>query len=126
MQYLRKPKELVVDRPDRFLDRLLERTADAHNLAHALHAAAQQAADPAELLEVPARNLHHDVVQTWLEARGGHLRHRVLDLIEWNAETELSGDERERVACRFRGERGGTRQTSIDLRSSQYRDSHIR
>ena len=102
--YLRKSGELVVDRPDRLLDRLLERTADAHDLADGLHAAAEQAADAAELLEVPARDLDDDVVEARLEARGRDLGHRVLDLVERDAETELRSDEGERVAGGLRRE----------------------
>ena len=113
--HLAEPRKLVINRPNRLLDRLLERAADAHDLADGLHAAAEQAADAAELLEVPARDLHDDIVQARLEARRGHLRHRVLDLVQRDAEPELRGDERERVPGRLGRERGRAREPRVDL-----------
>ena len=113
--HLRKSRKLVIDRPYRLLDSLLERPADAHHLAHALHAATQQPADAVELLEVPARDLDDDVVQARLEARRRHLRHRILDLVQGDAQPELRRNERQRVPGRLGRQRGRTGQTGVDL-----------
>ncbi len=64
-----------------------EGPTDAHNFANALHAATEESADAVELLQVPARNLDDDIVQTGLETSTGNLRHTVLDLVQWNSET---------------------------------------
>lgn len=96
-----KPDKLIVNSTDGLLDRLLKRTSNAHNLANALHRTAEQLAHAAKLFEIPARELHHHVVETGLEACAGNFCDRVLDLVEWNTKTKLSGDERERIAGRF-------------------------
>ena len=113
--HLRKSRKLVIDRPYRLLDSLLERPADAHHLAHALHAAAQQPAHAAELLQVPPRDLHHHVVQARLKARRRHLRHRVLDLVQRDAQPELRRNERQRVPGCLGRQRGRAGQTGVDL-----------
>ena len=115
MAYLRKAKELVVNSTNGFLDSLLERAPNAHNLSDRLHARAEQAADTVELLEVPARDLNDTIIETRLEARAGDARDGVADLVERDAETKLRGDERERVAGRLGRKCGGTRQTCVDL-----------
>ena len=48
--------------------RLGERAADRHHLAHRLHARAEPRVGDAELLERPARDLDHAVVERGLEA----------------------------------------------------------
>ena len=72
--YLRKSRELVVYGPDCFLDGFFERATNSHNFTDTLHAAAEEPADTVELLEIPARDLHHDVIQAGLEARARDLR----------------------------------------------------
>ena len=113
--HLGETRKLIVDSPNGFLNRLLKRAANTHNLTNTLHATAQQPADPAELLEIPARNLDNDVIQARLEACASNLRDAVLDFVERNTETKLSGDESERVTGSLRGEGRRTRQTSVNL-----------
>ncbi len=59
--------------------------------------------DALELLQIPTGHLGHNVVQAGLEARAGSLRNAVLDLGQRDAERELGGDERQRVAGGLRG-----------------------
>ena len=47
------------------------------SLTHALHGAADLGGHPEELAEVPARDLHHAVVQTGLKVRRGGVGDRV-------------------------------------------------
>ena len=101
LTYLRETRELIIDSADGLLDGLLKRATDAHDLTHGLHAAAEQPTDAVELLEIPARNLHHDVVQTRLKARARNLCDGILDLIQRNAETQLCSDESQRIPSSF-------------------------
>ena len=99
--YVCETVELIVNASDSFLNSFLESSTDTHNFTDALHAATEERAHSTKLLEVPARDLDHDIVQARLEARRRHLRHRVLDLVQRDAEPELRRDERERVARRL-------------------------
>ena len=119
--HLRESGELIVDRSNGLLYRFLECPSNTHHLTNALHAAAQELADAVELLEIPARNLDNDVVQAGLEACTGDFRDTVLDFVERNTETKLSGDESERVTGSLRGEGRRTRQTSVNLTRWVYR-----
>jgi hypothetical protein len=101
LTYLRKSKELIVDRPYRLLDGLFESSADAHDFTDALHATAKKPADPIELLEVPTGYLDDNVVQARLKASASYFRYGVLDLVQWNAQTELSGNERKGITRGF-------------------------
>lgn len=104
--HLCEPSKLIVDGPNGFLNRLLERAADAHHLANTLHAAAEQRRHATELFEVPARDFDNDIVEARLEARRRHFCYRILDLVERDAEAELRRYERERVARRLGRKRG--------------------
>ena len=68
-----------------------------------------------ELLEIPAGDLDDTVIQARLEARRRHLRHRVLDLVQRDAQPELRRDERQRVPGRLGRQRGRAGQTGVDL-----------
>lgn len=106
--YLCKASELVIDGPDSLLNRLLESSPDAHDLANTLHAATQEAADAIELLQVPARNLDNNIVQTWLEASARHLRDGIPSLVERDPKTQLGGDESQGIAGGFGGQGRGS------------------
>jgi hypothetical protein len=101
LTYLRKSKELIVDRPYRLLDGLFESSADAHDFTDALHATAKKPADPIEFLEVPTWYLDDNVIQARLKASASYFRHGVLDLIQWDTQTELSGNKRKGITCSF-------------------------
>lgn len=62
LTYLRKSKELIVDRPYRLLDGLFESSADAHDFTDALHTTAKEPADPVEFLEVPTWYLDDNII----------------------------------------------------------------
>lgn len=82
--HLAESRELIINSSNSFLDRLLECAANTHHLTNTLHAAAQQATNPTELLQIPARNLDHDVVQAGLETRTCDFGDGILDLVEWD------------------------------------------
>ena len=64
----REAPAVLLERADRLLQRLLERAADRHDLADRLHLGRQRAVGLRELLERPARDLDHAVVDGRLEA----------------------------------------------------------
>jgi len=83
--HLGKPAELIIDRSNRFLYRLLKGPPNAHNFTHTLHATTQQPTHATELFQVPAWDLDDDIIQAGLEARTSDFGHGVLDLIERDA-----------------------------------------
>ena len=113
-----KSRKLIIYRTNRFLESFFKCAADAHNLAHTLHAAAQKTTDAIELFQIPARNLDDYVVQTWLEASTCDFGDRVLDLVEWDPKAKLSSNEREGVSSGFGGQGGRTGKSSVNLDNS--------
>ena len=113
-----KSRKLIIYRTNRFLERFFKCAADAHNLAHTLHAAAQKTTDAIELFQIPARNLDDYVVQTWLEASTGDFGDGVLYLIEWDPKAKLSSNESEGVSSSFGGQGGRTGKSSVNLNNS--------
>ena len=95
--------------------RLLERAPDRHRLSHRLHLRRQRAIGLRELLEVPPRNLRHDVVDRRLERRGREPRDVVGNLVEVISERELGGDLRDREPCGLRRQRGRPRDARVHL-----------
>ena len=95
--------------------RLLERAPDRHRLAHRLHLRRQRAIGLRKLLEVPSRNLRHDVVDRRLERRGREPRDVVGNLVEVIAERELGGDLRDRESRRLRRQRRRARDARVHL-----------
>ncbi len=95
--------------------RLGERPADPHRLADRLHLRSQSPISARELLEGEARELHDDVVERRLEARGCRPRQVVRDLVERVADGEPRGDLRDRVAGRLRRERRGAGHARVHL-----------
>ncbi len=91
--HLGEPSELIVDCTNGLLYRFLKCSSDAHHFTNALHAAAQELAHAVELFKIPARNLNDNIVKTRFEARARHLRHRILDLVQGDAEPEFGRDE---------------------------------
>ena len=72
--------------------RLLEGGAHGHHLAHGLHGGAERRGRVRELLEGPAGNLHHRVVEGGLEGGEGLARDVVGDLVERVADGEEGRD----------------------------------
>ena len=75
----------------RLLQRLLEGAADRHRLAHRLHLRAEHAIHAGELLEGPARELDHHVVDRRLEGGHGALRDVVAQFVQRVAHGHLGG-----------------------------------
>ena len=107
------PSEL--QRPDALQERFLERAPDGHRLADRLHLRRQRRIRFGELLEVPARDLHDDVVDRRLEGGRREARDVVGDLVEVIAERELRGDLRDREARGLRRQRGRPRHARVHL-----------
>jgi len=105
----------LTDHPQPFLERLLEGAADGHDLAHALHGAAQLLVHPLELAEIPARDLAHHVVECRFEAGGGGAGDGVAELGQGVTQRQLRRHERQRVAGGLGRQRAGARQPGVDL-----------
>ena len=103
-----------LERARRLLDRLAERSPDAHHLADALHLRSERRLGAGELLEREPRPLRDDVVDDRLE-RGARTRDVVLQLVERVADGELRGDLRDRVPGGLRGERARPRDARVHL-----------
>ena len=83
--YLRKPSELIIDGSNCLLYCFFERSSNAHNLSHTLHAAAEQPTDTVEFFEIPTRDLDNDIIQAGFEAGTGDFCDRILDFIKGNS-----------------------------------------
>ena len=102
-------------RAHRLGERLLERAADGHRLAHRLHVRREALVGARELLEREPRPLHDDVVDGGLERRRGELGDVVVDLLERVAHRELRRDLGDREPCRLRRQRAGARDARVHL-----------
>lgn len=96
---------MIINRPYCLLNSLFESPTDTHDLTDTLHAAAEESADTAELLEVPAWHLDDDIVQARLKASAGHFRYGIFDFVQRHTKTKLSSDEGKGVTRGFRSER---------------------
>ena len=76
-----------------FLKRLFEGTADSHHLSDTLHGGTEFTLHTMELGQVPARNLHDDIVKGGLEESRGGLGNAVLQVEETIAQTKFSSHE---------------------------------
>ena len=99
----------------RLHERLLERAADRHRLADALHLRGEAALHVRKLLECEAGDLHDRVVDRRLERGGRAARDVVWYLLERVADGEAGRDLRDREARRLRGKRGGPRHARVHL-----------
>ncbi|MBA7468683.1 hypothetical protein ES707_03935 [subsurface metagenome] len=100
----------------RFLQALLEGTADRHDFADRLHRRRQRVRGPREFLEGKARNLGDDVVDGGLErGRRGTARDVVGDLVQRVADRELGGDLGDRKAGGLRRQSGRARHARVHL-----------
>src|SRR6266704_2337168 len=102
-------------RADRFLQRRLERSVDGHGLAGGLHLGVDGPVGGGELVEGPARKLHNQVIEGWLE-RGRRLsRNRVGDLVEALPYGDFGGYPRDWIPGRFGRQRGRAADAWVDL-----------
>jgi len=104
----------VLQGPDRLLEGLLVRLADAHHLADRTHLGAQPVLDPLELLKGPPRELDHHIVP----GRGVLVQGPVPpvgDLVQGQACGQLGRDQGDREARGLGGQGRGPRRAGIDL-----------
>ena len=82
----------------------LESPLDGHHLTGRFHLGPKSPIARRELIERPARNLDHAVVQSRLEGGRRLARHRVGDLMQQAAGGDLGGHPGDRVPGRLRGQ----------------------
>ena len=92
---------------------LFERAADGHHFADRLHLRAEHGFGAGEFLELPAWDLHHDVVERGLEAGRRDLGDVVLDFIQPVADRQFGGDLGDGKSGGFGGQRGAARDARI-------------
>ncbi|MPM37476.1 hypothetical protein SDC9_84093 [bioreactor metagenome] len=97
------------ERPQRFLEGLLERPADGHRFADRFHLGAQRRIRRREFFEGEARNLGHHIVERGLEAARRGAGDIVADFVEGVAHREQRGDFGDREAGGFARQRRGAR-----------------
>ena len=97
------------------LNGLFKSAPDGHHFAHGFHRTTQFAVDSAELAQVPAWDFADHIVECRFEEGGSRLGHRVLQVEEPVAQTQLCRHKCEGIARRF-GSQGRTpAQTCVDL-----------
>ena len=115
----REPPPVLLEGAHGLLQRLLEGAADGHDLAHRLHLGRERAVGLRELLEGPARDLDHAVVEHRLE-RGRRLpRDVVADLVEPVADGQLGGDLGDGEAGGLGGQGRGAAHARVHLDDDQ-------
>ena len=106
---------VLLERADRFLQRLFERAPDAHRFADGLHRAGERRVGTGELLEREARDLRDHVVDRRLERRQRLLGDVVRDLVEAIPDGQLGRDLRDREPGRFGCKRARARHARVHL-----------
>ena len=110
-----QPKPFDLQRAQRLLQRLLERPADRHRLAHTLHLSRQHRVGLREFFEGEARAFHHDVINRRLETRGRLARDVVAHLVERVTHGKLRGDFGNGEARRLARQRRAARHARVHL-----------
>ena len=105
----------LADHAESFLDGLFERASDCHHLTHRLHAGAQLTVYAMELAQVPARNLAHHIVECRLKESRSGFGHRVLQVEQSVAQSQLGSHECQRITRSLRCQRRRTAQTRVHL-----------
>ena len=100
---------------DRLHERFLKVRTDGHDLPRRLHLRPEETGSVEEFIKGPFGELHHHVVERGLETGVGLFGNRVFDFVERVADGNLGRNLCNRVTRRLRGERGGARNTGIDL-----------
>ncbi len=72
IEYFRRGRFAGFETPQAFRERLLERAADSHHFAHRFHLRPKYRLGAWEFFELPARDLHHYVVERRLKAGRRH------------------------------------------------------
>ena len=100
---------------DGLLEGRLEGAVDGHDFAGGLHLCAGDAVAGGELVERPAGNLHHAVVERGLERRQRLARHRVGYLVEALADGDLGGHTGDGIARRLARQSRAAAHPGVDL-----------
>src|SRR5690606_7280750 len=90
----------------RLLQGFLEVSADTHDFAHRLHLKSESPIGTVELVKVPARDFHDDIVDSRFKVRRRCAGDGVLQLVEVITNGKLGSDFGDGIAGRLRGERG--------------------
>jgi hypothetical protein len=100
-----KAEQTDIETGDRFLQRLWKSAPNRHDFANRLHLRTERRISAAKLLEVPARNLDHHVIERRLEAGFGLARDVVLNLVKRVADGDQRRDLGDWEACRLARQR---------------------
>ncbi len=100
-----QPPAVLLEGAHGLLQGLLEGAPDGHGFAHRLHLGGQGLVRLGKLLEGPARELDHAVVDGGLEGGGRLARDVVAELVEGVADGKLGRDLGDGEARGFRGQR---------------------
>ena len=92
-----------IERADAFHQRLLEGSTDGHCFTHGFHLRAESLFRARKLLKLPLWDLHDDVINRGLEARGSLARDVVGNFIERVSHREPSCNFGNGEACGLRG-----------------------
>ena len=104
-----------VEGSHRLQQRLGEGATDGHHFAGGLHLRPEPPVAGWKLVKRPARDLHHDVVQRGFERRLRQAGDPIGDLIQPEADRDLGGHPRDRIAGGLAGQRRRTRHPRVDL-----------
>src|SRR5579864_5434739 len=104
-----------IERTHAFEQRLFERAADGHHLANRFHLRPEAFVGARKFLELPLGNLHHHVIQGWLERCRSLARDVVGNFVQRVAHRQLGRDFRNRKAGSLGSQRGGPRYTRVHL-----------
>ena len=112
---IRAEVEAALQRAIGLAERLGERAADGHDLAHRLHLGGEDGVGLRELLEPPPRDLHGHVVQGRLERSEGLAGDVVVDLVEGEPHGQHCRDLGDGEPGGLGSQRAGTRHPGIHL-----------
>ncbi len=119
-QGLGNPEAADFQGAHRLLEGLLEGPADGHGFAHGFHRGGEDILRLRELLEGPAGDLHHAVIEGRLEGSHGFPGDVIGELIEGIADGELGGDPGDGEARRLGGQGRGAGDAGI-----HFDDDHL-
>ncbi len=100
-----KAADADVQRTNALLQRFREGAANRHHLTYGFHLRAEYLIHALELLEVPARDFNHHIVQGRFKAGRGFPRDVVRNLVQREANRQQRSNLRNRKARRFTRQR---------------------
>ena len=106
---------IVLEALTSLLDGFSETATDGHHFPDGFHLQSEGVIGTFELIEIPARHLHDDVVECRFKVCRGCLGDLVLQFIEGKAEGQFRSDLGDRIPGGLGGECGGAAYAGIDL-----------